>query len=59
MSIKVLEVNNLKRSYSPLIYRMAKGLKITAIMNLLKSKVRIAVDDITFSVDGGEICGFL
>lgn len=58
MSI-ILEVKGLTRYYSPLLYRIAKRLQIKAIASALESKVQRAVDDISFGVKGGEICGFL
>jgi len=59
MSETVLEVKNLTRSYSPLLYRMAKFLKLNFVADLFKNKIQHAVKGISFKVSGGEICGFL
>lgn len=55
----ILEVNNLTREFSPPLYRMAKALKIKPLIKKYSSKVIKAVDDISFEINSGEICGFL
>lgn len=59
MSELVLDVVNLKRNFSPLLYRIGKFCKIRFITDTLENKVQVAVDNISFGIRSGEICGFL
>ena len=55
----VLEVKSLTRTYSPFLYKAAKFFKINALVKRYEGKVITAVNNISFTVKAGEICGFL
>jgi ABC-2 type transport system ATP-binding protein len=55
----ILEVKGLTRVYSPFLYRAGKALKIKALQTKFEPKVLTAVNNISFSLEAGEICGFL
>lgn len=59
MSETILKVVDLKRNFSPLLYRMAKFLKFDKAAGKLEHKVQTAVDGISFEIASGEICGLL
>ena len=55
----ILEVKGLTRIYSPFLYRVGKTLKIKTLEKKYEPRLLTAVNNISFSLKEGEICGFL